>query len=133
MPQYRDPICHQVQDSLRDATLCRLVTPKANQPTRQVGVLQPVMYIERLALMNEDSSGGLADIGYMVGSNVHWFWTLTLTTAGIWYWAFVQWTLTADYQIVAEFRVPAQNGGNNIGDICHLNVNGYYLDPYSSP
>jgi len=133
MPQQRDPICYKIKDSLRADALFRLVTPKASQPTRQAGVLQPVMYLERLAVMNETSSGGLVDIGFMVGSDVHWYWTLALTTALTWYWAFVQWTLTADYQVVAQFRVPAQNGGNCAGDICHLNVNGYYLEPYTSP
>ena len=133
MPQYRDPICWRVKDSLRADNEAQLVTPKSSQPTRQVGVLQPVMYVERLGVMNETSAATICDIGYMVGGYIHWFWTMALTTAGYWYWAHVQWTLTSDYQIVARWRVPTQNGGAGIGDICHLNVNGYYLEPYTSP
>lgn len=133
MAQQRDPIVYQMQDVLRAAPENVLVTPKAAQPTRASGVLQAVMYIERVGLMNEDHAGGVVDIGFMVGSNVHWYWTLVLTTATYWYWAFVQWTLTSDYQVVSRWRLVTQDNGNYVNDIARMNVNGYYLEPYSSP
>ena len=133
MPQYRDPIVHRITERLRCAPDNMLITPKARQPTRQEGVLQPVKFIDVVSLMNETSAAAIVDIGFMVGSIITWSRTITLATAGYWYWTHPHYTLTSDYQVVARFRITANNGGGTLDDVIHMNVNGYFLEPYTSP
>ena len=133
MPQYRDPFVHRVKERLRCVPDNMIITPKARQPTRQAGGIQAVEYIDVVSVMDETSAAAIVDIGFMVGSIITWSRTITLTTAGFWYWTHPHYTLTSDYQIVARFRIPEQNGGACVDDVIHMNVNGYYLEPYTSP
>lgn len=133
MPQYRDPIIYEVGDNLRAAPNNILITPKASQPTRQEGVLQPVMFIDVISLMDETHGAVLADIGFMVGSHITWSRTIALTFAGHWYRNHVHYTLTSDYQLVARFRIGEEGGDGAVSDVVHMNVNGFYLEPYTSP
>ncbi len=133
MPQRRDPIVYQVQDRLRAAPWNVLVTPKAAQPTRQTGVLQAVMYIDVISCMNPTHAAGVVDLGFMVGANITWSRTFAMPTAGYWYRNHMHYTLTSDYQVVARFRLVAEGDGNYLGDVVHMNVNGYYLEDYTSP
>jgi len=120
-------------DYLRAAPNNLLVTPKATQPTRGGRPTQSVMYIDNVSLMNDVSAGSIVDIGFMIGSHITWTRTVVLATAGYWYWAHPHWTLLSDYQVVARFRITNQNGGGTLLDPIHMNVSGYYLDPYESP
>lgn len=133
MPQQRDPFVSEVVEAIRAAPDNLLIEPRAAQPTRAGGGVQAVKHIERVSLMNAAGSGGLVDIGLMRGSHIHWIWTLTLTTAGVWYWAHLEITTLSDYQVVARFRISEQNGGAHLNDPVHMNVHGYYLEPYTSP
>jgi len=133
MPQQRDPIIYEVFEGLKAVPGNLLITPKDTQPTRQEGVLQPVVYIDTVSLMDETNAAVIVDVGFMVGSHIFWMYTDTLTTTGYWYFQHVHWTLTSDYQVVARVRIGEQNGGAREGDLVHMNVNGYYLEPYTSP
>jgi len=133
MPQIRDPFTHEVSDNLRAAPNNILVTPKARQPTRKGRPTQSVMYIENVSVMAEISAAVHVDIGFMIGSHITWSRTVTLATAGYWYWAHPHYTLLSDYQVVARFRVENANGGGTLGDPIHMNVTGYFFDPYESP
>lgn len=133
MPQLRDPIVIEMVDILRAAPRNILISPKASQPTRSSGGIQAVQYIDNVSVMNETSAACIVDLGFMVGSHVFWTRTFVCTTAGYWYRNHVHWTLTSDYQVVARFRITSQNGGGTLDDVIHMNINGYYLEPYSSP
>ncbi|GAJ16910.1 unnamed protein product, partial [marine sediment metagenome] len=52
---------------------------------------------------------------------------------GAWLRNHVHYTLTSDYQIVCRFNLVTQGEGNYAGDHVQMNVNGYYLEPYTSP
>jgi len=133
MPQIRDPFSHEVTDNLRAAPNNLLIMPKARQPTREGRPTQAVMFIDNVSLMDEVSAGVHVDIGFMIGTHITWSRTVTLATAGYWYWAHPHYTLLSDYQIVARFRIESVNGGGTLGDPIHMNVHGYYLEPYTSP
>jgi len=133
MPQQRDPIMYMLKDTLRDAPWNMLITPKAAQPTRQEGVLQPVIYIDVISVMNEAHDGGIVDLGFMVGTTITWTRTFAMATATYWYRNHMHYTLTSDYQVVARFRLVTEGDGNYVDDIVHMHVNGYYLEPYTSP
>ncbi len=133
MPQIRDPFSHEVDDYLRAAPNNILATPKAAQPTRAGRPTQSVMFIDNVSVMNEASAAAIVDIGFMIGSHITWSRTVTLATAGYWYWAHPHYTLLSDYQVVARFRVTANDGGSAEGDHVHMNVTGFFLDPYASP
>jgi len=110
-----------------------LITPRASQPLRRVGVLESVMFVQVVSVMDETHDAAICDLGFMAGGRITWSRTLTLTTAGYWYPNHVNYSLTSDHQIVARFRNIGDGGGAAAGDIVHLNVNGYYLEPYESP
>lgn len=133
MPQIRDPFSHEVRDNLRAAPNNILVTPKARQPTRKGRPTQSVMYIENVSLMDGISATVHVDIGFMIGSHIVWSRTVTLATAGYWYWAHPHYTILSDYQVVARFRIESLNGGGTLGDPIYMNVTGYFFDPYESP
>lgn len=133
MPQQRDPIVYEVEDILRDEPWNMLITPKASQSSHPPGVSQDVMYIDNVSVMDDESSGVICDLGFMVGGHITWTRTFVMTTATYWYRNHTHWTLTSDYQIVARFRITANNGGGAVGDTVHMHVNGFYLEPYSSP
>jgi len=133
MPQHRDPFVHRVTERLRAAPDNTLIMPKARQPTRQAGGIQAVMYIDNISVMDETSAAVIVDIGFMVGSIITWSRTFVCATAGYWYRNHVHYTLTSDYQVVARFRITANDGGGTLDDVIHMNINGYYLEPYTSP
>ncbi len=133
MPQIRDPFIYEVGDDLRPAPNNLLIMPKAAQPTREGRPTQAVMYVDVIALMDETTEGAVVDIGFMVGSHITWSRTVTLATAGFWYRNHVHYTLTSDYQAVARFRLRDNQTGALEGDVIHMNVHGYYLEPYTSP
>jgi len=133
MPQYRDPFSHEVSDYLQAAPNNILVTPKASQPTREGKPTQSVMFIDNVSLMDAVSATVHVDVGFMIGSHIVWTRTVTLAVAGYWYWAHPHWTLLSDYQVVARFRIEANNGGGTLLDPIHMNVSGFYLEPYTSP
>ena len=91
------------------------------------------MYIENVSLMDEISAAVHVDIGFMIGSHIVWSRTVTLATPTYWYWAHPHYTLLSDYQVVARFRIESLNGGGTLGDPIHMNVTGYFFDPYESP
>lgn len=133
MPQQRDPFVIEVDDNLRAAPNNLLVTPKARQPTRQRGGIQAVFFIDVVSITNFTHEEGVFDVGFMVGSHITWTRTFTLGAAGYWTRNHVHYTLTSDYQIVARFHIVAEGKGNYVGDHVQMNVNGYYLEPYTSP
>lgn len=133
MPQYRDPFVHRMTELLRAAPKNFIITPKASQPTRARGGIQAVMHVDVVSLMNEMATNAIVDLGFMVGSTITWSRTVTLATPLSWYRNHVHYTLTSDYQVVARFRIATPDGGQAVDDIIHMNVNGYYLEPYSSP
>lgn len=133
MPQHRDPIIIEVDDNLRDDPNNLLITPKARQPTRQAGGIQAVQFIDVVSVCNYDHATGYIDIGFMVGTHITWSRTFALGAAGHWLRNHVHYTLTSDYQIVCRFHIVTEGDGNYVGDHVHMNVNGYYLEPYTSP
>ena len=132
MPHQRDPIIHRVTDRVRAAPWNMLITPKAAQPTRRGRPPQAVYHVDVMSVMNEDHDASIVDLGFMVGSLITWTRTFACTTAGYWYRNNVHYTLTSDYQLLARFRLVTEGDGAYVGDIVHLNVNGYYLEPYTS-
>ncbi len=133
MPQIRDPFVHEVADNLRAAPNNLLITVKARQPTREGRPTQAVMHIDVVSIINNDRAGSLVDIGFMVGSHITWSRTLVCTNGSRWYRNHVHYTLTSDYQIVARFHLVTEGAGARVGDHVQMNVNGYYLEPYTSP
>ncbi|GAF92946.1 unnamed protein product, partial [marine sediment metagenome] len=104
-----------------------------SQPTRQTGVLQAVQHIDVVSLCNFTRAASQVDIGFMVGSHITWSRTIVLTNGSRWYRNHVHYTLTSDYQIVARFNLVTEGAGAQVGDHVQMNVNGYYLEPYTSP
>ncbi|MBA7613093.1 hypothetical protein ES703_20336 [subsurface metagenome] len=133
MPQIRDPFIHEVSDYLRAVPNNILVTPKARQPTREGKPTQSVMFIDNISLMDAISATVHVDVGFMIGSHIVWSRTVTLAVATYWYWAHPHYTLLSDYQVVARFRIEANNGGGTLEDPIYMNVTGYFFDPYASP
>ncbi|GAI61415.1 unnamed protein product, partial [marine sediment metagenome] len=99
----------------------------------QAGGIQAVMHIDVVSVCNFDHKDGVIDIGFMVGSHITWSRTFSLGAAGAWLRNHVHYTLTSDYQIVCRFNLVTQGEGNYAGDHVQMNVNGYYLEPYTSP
>jgi len=133
MPQIRDPFIHEVDDDLRAAPANLLVSPKARQPPRAGRPAQAVMYIDVVSICNFTTGGGYVDIGFMVGSHITWSRTFTLGDPGHWTRNHVHYTLTSDYQVVARFHLEDAEKKNNVGDHVQMNINGYYMEPYTSP
>lgn len=133
MPQIRDPFVYEVIDRLRAKPSNMLISPKARQPTSRGREAQAIQYVAVISVMNEKSANTICDLGFMLGSHIFWSRTFTMATAGYWYRNHVHYTLTSDYQVVARFRIVDQDGGAAEGDVVHMNVNGYYLEEYTSP
>lgn len=133
MPQQRDPFSHEVAGVLAADPANRLITVKAAQPTRKGRPTQSVMFVGIVSVIDETTAGAIVDLGYMVGSRVTWSRTIVCATAGYWYRNHVNYTLLSDHQIVARFRIASGSNGAEVGDMVRMNVNGYYLDPYTSP
>lgn len=133
MPQHRDPIVMEVDGDLAAIPHNLLVSPKARQPTRQAGGIQAVQFIDVVSVCNFDHKDGVIHIGFMVGSHITWSRTFSLGAVGAWLRNHVHYTLTSDYQIVCKFDLVAEGEGNYVGDRVQMNVNGYYLEPYTSP
>ncbi|GAI88427.1 unnamed protein product [marine sediment metagenome] len=133
MPQIRDPFVHEVGGVLAAAPHNMLVTVKAAQPTREGRPTQAVMYVDVISIMDETTAAAVVDIGFMVGSHITWSRTLVCTNDTYWYRNHVHYTLTSDYQVVARFRIADPPNGAKVGDVVHMNVSGYYMEPYTSP
>ena len=118
MPQFRDPLVWRVSKVIGSTAGNDLMTPDTGRPGQ-------VMYIDNVSLMNETAAGQVVDIGFFDGRQITWTRTMVLTTAGYWYYCHVHWSLTTDYQIIARFRTSPS--------MAHMNVNGYVLEPYTSP
>jgi len=127
MPQQRDPLHWHILDTVVGTVDLVLMTPPFGERGK-------VWYVEEITVCNRDGSGGLVDIGVLDGNRYIDHETLTLTTAGLYYLAHLKMTLLTDYHVYARFRYDATGEAPcDNGDVCELNINGYVLEPFTSP
>ena len=124
MPQQRDPQLWEVASVIQAPGPLELVTEPWTQRDH-------VIYLEAISVCNSTTPGGSVEIGLLQGGHHFALGTVVALVAGDWVRVPVRVTILSKYQVYARYPIDAQ--GNQAGDLCHLHVVGYVLEPYSSP
>jgi hypothetical protein len=80
-----------------------------------------ILVVDTVSASNETSNSKVVDVGFIRGSTVLFIRTLTLTTAGLYYFVHPNVYVPSGYQLYVRFVTPTE------GDIYQVNFFGHYV------
>lgn len=119
MPQERDPVLFRLSDEADQNGTVDLLTP----PLKRLEVWEA----EEISVQCEDANQGYALVGIFDGNRPAWFYQQALGNDDFWYNVDLRLTMLTDYQVIVRFT------GVGVNARCDVNVNGYVLEPFTSP